>query len=233
MNELPVAVLYAGLAIGLVFGAVGLLSKFCSLSGLRGWWVEGDTRMIRSFALAMAVAIIATQALAAFGFVDLGKSLYLQPSFSPALILFGGLLFGYGMVLANGCASRAVVLIGQGNLRSLMVVIVIAVTAQMALKGLLGAGAARVAQLVGADAAGCVAVRAPADVGFEQRRGDCSRSSRGLPDRCCTSRWCTPACGTRLGCWRQALRSDCWSPLAGSRPAISATTTSARRRWRR
>ena len=137
MNELPVVVLYAGLAIGVVFGAVGLLSGFCSLSGLRNWWIERDTRMIRSFALAMAVAIIATQALAAFGVVDLGKSLYLQPSFSPALILFGALLFGYGMVLANGCASRAVVLIGQGNLRSLLVVIVIAITAQMTLKGLL------------------------------------------------------------------------------------------------
>jgi uncharacterized membrane protein YedE/YeeE len=93
--------------------------------------------MIRSFALAMAVAIIATQALAAFGLVDIGKSLYLQPSFSPALILFGALLFGYGMVLANGCASRAVVLIGQGNLRSVLVVITIAITAQMTLKGLL------------------------------------------------------------------------------------------------
>ncbi len=136
MNELPVVVLWAGLAIGAVFGAVGLLSRFCSLSGLRGWWVEGDTGMIRSFALAMAVAIVATQALAAFGVIDLGKSLYLQPSFSPVLILFGALLFGYGMVLANGCASRAVVLIGQGNLRSLVVVIVIAVTAQMTLKGL-------------------------------------------------------------------------------------------------
>ena len=136
MNELPVAVLYGGLLIGLAFGAIGLLSRFCSLTGLRNWWVERDTRMIRSFALAMAVAIIATQALAALGVVDLGKSLYLQPSFSPALILFGGLLFGYGMVLANGCASRAVVLIGQGNLRSLVVVIVIAVTAQMTLKGL-------------------------------------------------------------------------------------------------
>jgi uncharacterized membrane protein YedE/YeeE len=136
VNELPVVVLWAGLAIGAVFGAVGLLSRFCSLSGLRGWWVEGDTGMIRSFALAMAVAIVATQALAAFGVIDLGKSLYLQPSFSPVLILFGALLFGYGMVLANGCASRAVVLIGQGNLRSLVVVIVIAVTAQMTLKGL-------------------------------------------------------------------------------------------------
>jgi uncharacterized membrane protein YedE/YeeE len=137
VNELPVIVLYAGLAIGVVFGAVGLLSGFCSLSGLRNWWIERDTRMIRSFALAMAVAIVATQALAAFGFVDVGKSLYLQPSFSPALIAFGALIFGYGMVLANGCASRAVVLIGQGNLRSLLVVIVIAITAQMTLKGLL------------------------------------------------------------------------------------------------
>ena len=136
MNELPVIVLYAGFLIGLVFGVVGLLSGFCSLSGLRNWWIERDSRMIRSFALAMAIAIIATQTLAALGFIDLGKSLYLQPSFSPALILFGGLLFGYGMVLANGCASRAVVLIGKGNLRSLVVVIVIAVTAQMTLKGL-------------------------------------------------------------------------------------------------
>ena len=137
MNEVPVIVLGSGLLIGLVFGAIGLLSGFCSLSGLRNWWVERDGRMIRTFALAMAVAIIATQSLAAFGLVDLGKSLYLQPSFSPALILFGGLLFGYGMVLANGCASRAVVLLGQGNLRSLVVVVIIAVTAQMTLKGLI------------------------------------------------------------------------------------------------
>ena len=31
----------------------------------------------------------------------------------------GGLLFGYGMVLSNGCGSRALVLLGRGNLRSL------------------------------------------------------------------------------------------------------------------
>jgi hypothetical protein len=52
------------------------------------------------------------------GLVDLGKSIYLQPSFSAPLMFFGGLLFGYGMVMSNGCGSRALVLLGRGNLRS-------------------------------------------------------------------------------------------------------------------
>ncbi len=63
------------------------------------------------------MAIAGTQILAVAGLVDIGKSLYLQPSFSAPVLLLGGLLFGYGMVLANGCASRALVLLGRGNLR--------------------------------------------------------------------------------------------------------------------
>jgi hypothetical protein len=51
--------------------------------------------------------------------------------------LFGGLMFGYGMVAANACASRAMVLLGRGNLRSLVVITIVAVTAEMTLKGLL------------------------------------------------------------------------------------------------
>ena len=49
----------------------------------------------------------------------------------------GGLLFGYGMVLSNGCGSRALVLLGRGNLRSFVVVIVLGIAAQMTLKGLI------------------------------------------------------------------------------------------------
>ena len=52
-------------------------------------------------------------------------------------MFFGGLLFGYGMVLSNGCGSRALVLLGRGNLRSLVVVIILAIFAQMTLKGLI------------------------------------------------------------------------------------------------
>jgi uncharacterized protein len=52
-------------------------------------------------------------------------------------MLVGGVMFGYGMVAANACASRALVLLGRGNLRSLVVVTTVAVTAEMTLKGLI------------------------------------------------------------------------------------------------
>ena len=128
----------AGFAIGLAFGGLGLLTGFCLLSGLRDWWNDNDGRKLRSFALALAVAIVGTQALAATGTVEIGKSLYLQPTFSAPLIFVGGLLFGLGMVLSNGCAARALVLLGKGNLRSFVVIALIGITAQMTLKGLLG-----------------------------------------------------------------------------------------------
>src|ERR1700692_2252769 len=134
MNSGATIVIYAGLAIGLAYGAVGLLSGFCLLSGLRGWWARGDSRLVRTYALALGVAIAASQLLAARGVVDLGKSIYLQPSFSAPLTFAGGLLFGYGMVLSNGCGSRALVLLGRGNLRSFVVVMVLGIVAQMTLK---------------------------------------------------------------------------------------------------
>src|SRR5689334_18898937 len=128
--------LLSGLVIGLLYGSIGLLSGFCMMSSLRGWWAEGDGRLVRTYALAMGVAIAASQLLAARGAVDLGKSIYLQPSFSAPIIFLGGMLFGYGMVLSNGCGSRALILLGKGNLRSFVVVIVLAIAAQMTLKGL-------------------------------------------------------------------------------------------------
>ncbi len=133
--------------IGLIYGAVGLLSGFCLMSSLRGWWAEGDGRLVRTYALAIGVAIVATQLLAARGLVDLGKSIYLQPWFSAPLMFFGGLLFGYGMVMSNGCGSRALVLLGRGNLRSFVVVIVLGIFAEMTLKGLIAPTRITMAQL--------------------------------------------------------------------------------------
>jgi uncharacterized protein len=130
-------VILTGLAIGLIYGAVGLLSGFCLMSSMRGYLADGDGRLVRTYALAIAVAMAASQFLAGSGTVDLGRSIYLQQSFSAPVLFLGGLLFGYGMVLSNGCGSRALVLLGCGNLRSFVVVIVLAIAAQMTLKGLI------------------------------------------------------------------------------------------------
>jgi len=137
MTSVSTIVLASGFLIGVVFGSVGLVSGFCVTSGLRNLWSKGDGRMIRSVALAAAVGILGTQALSALGYVDLGKSIYLAPSFSAPVVLFGGLLFGYGMVAANACASRAMILFARGNLRSLVVIATIGITAEMTLKGLI------------------------------------------------------------------------------------------------
>src|ERR1700687_5816897 len=151
MDSATNIVVLAGLVIGLIYGAVVLLSGFCLMSSLRGWWAQGDSRLVRTYALAIGVAIAVTQLLAAGGVVDLGKSIYLQPSFSAPLMFFGGLLFGYGMVLSNGCGSRALVLLGRGNLRSFVVVIVLGISAEMTLKGLIAP--ARIAMLQASQAA--------------------------------------------------------------------------------
>jgi uncharacterized membrane protein YedE/YeeE len=50
--------------------------------------------------------------------------------------LVGGLLFGYGMVLASGCPQRNLVRAGSGNLKSWVTLGVSAVAAEMTLRGL-------------------------------------------------------------------------------------------------
>lgn len=130
-------VLWAGLAIGLVFGACGQVSGFCLQRGLTEFWSGKHGYKLHAFALALAVALIGTDILAATGTVDLSGSLYLMPSYSWLLLPLGGLMFGYGMSLANGCGARALVLLGQGNLRSLVVLLCLGIGAYMTLTGLL------------------------------------------------------------------------------------------------
>jgi uncharacterized protein len=124
-----------GLIIGLVFGVAGQRSGFCLTSALRNWRHDRDKRKLRSFALALAVAIAGTQLLIAGDVVDLRRSIYLQADFSWLLLLGGGALFGYGMVLANSCGARALVLLGTGNLRSFVVLVCIGISGYAALSG--------------------------------------------------------------------------------------------------
>jgi uncharacterized protein len=54
--------------------------------------------------------------------------------------VLGGLMFGIGMILAQGCAARNLVRLGGGNLRALVVVLVFSIAAYATMRGLLAPG---------------------------------------------------------------------------------------------
>ncbi|PWV74142.1 YeeE/YedE family protein [Halomonas sp. A11-A] len=130
-------VAWSGLVIGLAFGATAQATGFCLMRSLANAWTRGDTLKLRAFALAMAVALLGSQALVAMGVLSLGSALYLPTSASWLAVPLGGALFGYGMVLANGCGARSLVLLGSGNLRSFVVLMCLGLAAAMTLSGLL------------------------------------------------------------------------------------------------
>ncbi len=129
--------LWAGLAIGIAFGITGQRTGFCLNTGFRGYWITGDGRKLRAFALALGVAVVGTQAIEAAGIIDLRRSIYVSSPLSWLVIPLGGVMFGYGMIASNGCGSRALVLLGQGNLRSFVVLLCLGIAAFIALSGLL------------------------------------------------------------------------------------------------
>jgi len=89
--------------------------------------------------LAMAVALLGASALHVTGLVDLSKSIYPSPNFTWLSYLVGGFLFGVGMTLGSGCGSKTLIRVGAGNLKSLVVYIVLGIAAYMTLRGLFGA----------------------------------------------------------------------------------------------
>lgn len=127
-----------GLIIGVFFGIVIQRTNFCAMGGISDMLTFGDTRRFRAWVLASAVALIGAQAVAAAGIVDLSKSMYMAPTFDWLGAIIGGLMFGFGMCFAGGCASRNLVRAGAGDLRALFIVILMGIAAYAAIGGLLG-----------------------------------------------------------------------------------------------
>ena len=127
-----------GLAIGFVFGAIVFRTNFCTMGSVSDIVNLGDFRRFRAWILAAATTLAGAQILHGIGAVDLTKSMYLGATFNWFGNVAGGLMFGYGMVFAGGCASRNLARVGGGDLRALMTLIVLGLFAYMAIGGILG-----------------------------------------------------------------------------------------------
>lgn len=131
-------VLWLSFALAFVFGAVAQRTNFCTMGAIADLVNFGDRTRLRQWLLAIGVAIAGTQTLAALGVIDTAKAFYTTPRLTWLAYMLGGLLFGFGMVLAGGCGSRTLVRLGGGSLKSLVVFIVLGLFAYMSLRGVLG-----------------------------------------------------------------------------------------------
>lgn len=131
------AITLAGGVIGLLFGFFAHRSRFCMRSAVIEFARGTREGKLTVWLFSFSTAVLLTQTLIIAGALDVrdARQLAARGSLSGAAI--GGAMFGVGMVLARGCASRLLVLAAQGNLRALLSGLVFAVTAQSALSGLL------------------------------------------------------------------------------------------------
>lgn len=129
--------LIGGVLIGAIFGAFAQQSKFC----LRAAAIEFSRGSIGPrtavWLLVFTAAVFGTQLLGYFDGIATSETRQIASPQSLSGALFGGLIFGTGMVLARGCSSRLLVLSATGNLRALLSGLVFAVFAQASLKGFL------------------------------------------------------------------------------------------------
>ncbi len=127
-----------GVAGGCALGFVGRATHFCTLSALERHWYAGDSSGLRTWVLAAVVALIGTQALIALGLANPAASFYLSPGFPWTGAILGGVMFGLGMALVGTCGFGAVLRLGGGSLRALVVLTVIGLAALAAQRGIVG-----------------------------------------------------------------------------------------------
>ena len=124
-------------ALSLVFGAIANKTHFCTMGAVSDWVNIGDLSRLRAWFLAIATAIIGVGILEYSGSIDMSLTNsnetsnppYRSANFIWLRHLVGGLMFGVGMTLASGCGNKTLVRLGEGNMKSLVVLAIMGIAA--------------------------------------------------------------------------------------------------------
>jgi len=135
INSLHTQVLWAAFGVAFVFGLVAQRTHFCTMGAISDIVNMGDWTRMRMWGMAVGVALIGFYGMAWMGWIDPLQTIYSTSRVIWLSAVVGGLLFGFGMVLASGCGSKTLVRIGAGSLKSLVVFAVMGVAAFATLSG--------------------------------------------------------------------------------------------------
>ena len=126
-----------GLLIGITFGAIAQKKQFCFSGSIKDYILTKSTKRASSVLMAMITAIISTTIVANYYDIDLTYSNYYRENINYFSIIIGGLLFGAGMMIADGCGNRHLVKFAQGDSNSLIALVFIGIFAFATANGLL------------------------------------------------------------------------------------------------
>jgi len=129
-------VLWAFFLGGLLLGFISQRTHFCTMGAISDVVHMGDWTRARQWGCAIAIAMVGFAALSDLGLIAPGKTLYFSTRLQWLSCMVGGLMFGYGMVIASGCSNKTLVRMGGGNLKSVVVFLVMGISAFATLKGI-------------------------------------------------------------------------------------------------
>jgi hypothetical protein len=123
--------LWSTFIIAVILGAIVNKTNFCTMGAVSDMVNMSDYGRFRAWLLAIAVATIGVSVLEYMGMVSVTDSFpnYRGSQFIYIENILGGILFGIGMTYASGCGNKTLIRIGGGNIKSILVFIVIALIA--------------------------------------------------------------------------------------------------------
>lgn len=131
------ALTLTGFAIGVIFGIAAQHSQFCLRAATADVAHGRFGASLAIWLLAFGAALTGVQGAVLVGWLDPAEARQIAAPGSVSGAVIGGLMFGAGMILARGCASRLLVLASSGNLRALVSGLVLTLVAQATLRGVL------------------------------------------------------------------------------------------------
>jgi hypothetical protein len=127
--------------LSVILGAIANKANFCTMGAVSDWVNIGDLNRLRSWLLSIAIAVIGVGILEFSDLIDMtltssndtSNPPYRTPTFVWLRNIVGGVMFGVGMTLSSGCGNKTLVRLGEGNLKSLVVLIIMALAATLML----------------------------------------------------------------------------------------------------
>jgi len=116
------------LLCGITFGIIIQRTRFCFVRGFREPFMTGEGEVPRAIALSLMISILGFAALKWTGLRS--ENVYVVQAFWFGGLV-GGIVFGFGMVVAGGCGSGSVWRVGEGQVKLMVAVVCFALSTSL------------------------------------------------------------------------------------------------------